>query len=174
MKLAIALAAYVGSIVAANVMAAHYGLVGVGFGLLVSAGTFAAGFALVARDFVHKHGGVLYALAAIGVGSALSWWLSTPGLAVASTIAFTAAELVDLAVFTPAKARLGFAPSILLSNVVSAPVDTLLFLQISGFGITAAAVEGQLVGKLVWATIVPLALYVIAANAATRRVAQAG
>jgi uncharacterized PurR-regulated membrane protein YhhQ (DUF165 family) len=168
-KLAVALAAYIGSIVAANVMTAHLGLVGVGFGLVVTAGTFAAGFALFARDFVHRFGGVGWALAAIGCGSVLSWWLATPQLAVASTIAFCAAELVDLGVFAWVRQRLGFAAAIAASNVVAAPVDTVLFLQIAGFGVTWQAVAGQLVGKLVWATAVPLALYLVGRGALLRQ-----
>ena len=42
----IALATYIASIVAANWMTTTFGLVPIGFGLLVTAGTFAAGFAL--------------------------------------------------------------------------------------------------------------------------------
>ena len=52
--LTIATLAYAASIVAANYLTAHYGLVPAGFGLLVTAGTYAAGFALLARDFVQS------------------------------------------------------------------------------------------------------------------------
>lgn len=168
-RLAASLAVYIGSIVAANVMTAHLGLVGVGFGLVVTAGTFAAGFALFARDFVHRYGGVAWALGAVACGSALSWWLASPGLAVASTVAFCAAELVDLGVFAHVREDFGFAPAIAASNVVAAPVDTVLFLHIAGFGVTWQAVAGQLVGKLVWATVVPLALYLVGRDALLRQ-----
>ncbi len=162
MRLAAALAAYIGSIVAANVMAAELGLVPVGFGLIVAAGTYAAGFALLARDFVHRYGGVWWALAGIGAGSVLSWWLSTPQLALASTAAFLIAELADLGVFAPIRARAGFVRAALASNAVSAPLDTWVFLTLSGFGVTAEAFAGQIVGKFFWATVVPLALFLLA------------
>lgn len=149
---------YVAAIVAANYMTAHLGLVGVGFGLLVTAGTFAAGFALLARDFVQRVGGIRLALAAVAVGGALSWSLASPALAVASTIAFVAAELADLGVFTPLRER-SFAVAALASNVVAAPIDTVLFLHMAGFGVTAEAVAGQFIGKVVWATLLPLSLY---------------
>lgn len=155
----LATAVYIASIVAANIMTAHLGLVPVGFGLLVTAGTFAAGFALLARDFVHQAGGLQLVLAGIVAGAVLSWFMASPALAVASTVAFTAAELVDLLVFTPLR-RHGFARAALASNVVSAPVDTIAFLVLAGFPLTWPAVAGQLVGKLLWATLVPLALYV--------------
>ena len=158
-RLAASLAAYAAAIVAANVMTANLGLVSVGFGLLVTAGTFAAGFALLARDFVHRHGSAWWALLAIAVGAVASWLLATPQLALASTVAFAGAELVDLLIFVPLRKRHGFAVGAIGSNVVSAPLDTVLFLAIAGFPVTWPAVAGQFIGKVVWATLVPLSIY---------------
>lgn len=166
--MAFSLTAYVVAIVAANYLTSHYGLVSVGFGLLVTAGTFAAGFALLARDFVQRYGSIRWALVAIGVGAVLSWFLASPALAVASTVAFAGAELVDLAVYTPTRERAGFVTAALISNVISAPIDTVLFLWLARFPLTFNAVEGQFIGKVVWATLVPLALFIVA-RAATRR-----
>lgn len=178
--LTIATLAYAASIVAANYLTAHYGLVPAGFGLLVTAGTYAAGFALLARDFVQRYAtaawgsraGIAYALACILAAGVLSWFLATPALAVASTLAFLAAELVDLAVFSRVRVRAGFISAALVSNVVSAPVDTVAFLWIAGFPLTWQAVIGQFIAKVLWATLVPLALYVLATRA-TRRTASA-
>ena len=168
LRLAVALGVYVATIVAANVMTAHLGLVGVGFGLKVTAGTFAAGFALVARDFVHRYGGTWWALAGVAVGIAISAVLASPALALASAVAFGAAELVDLVVYQRLAFRNGFVPAVIASNVVSAPIDTVLFLAIAGFPVTWQAVLGQFLAKLVWATLVPLALYVVASRAVLR------
>lgn len=167
--LALTTAVYAAAVVLANVLTSRYGLVSVGFGLLVTAGTYAAGAALLARDFVQRHAaallgrraGIVYVLATILMAGLVSWALSTPGLALASTVAFLVAELVDLSVFTPLRERAGFLTGALVSNVVSAPVDTLLFLWIAGFPITTSAVGGQFVGKVLWATIVPLALWAL-------------
>jgi uncharacterized PurR-regulated membrane protein YhhQ (DUF165 family) len=169
MKLALALTAYISSIVAANIMTSNLGLVGVGFGLVVTAGTFAAGFALFARDFVHRYGGVRWAFAAIAVGGVLSYLMADPFIATASVVAFTAAELVDLGVFSGTRARWGFPAAIAVSNLIAAPVDTVLFLHIAGFPVTWNAVAGQLIGKLVWATAVPLSLYLVGAYAVRRQ-----
>lgn len=170
---ATALAIYVAAIVAANVMTDALGLVPVGFGLMVTAGTYAAGFALLARDFVHRYGGIRLVLLGIAAGAAISWFAASPALAVASTVAFTTAEMADLLVFTPIR-RHGFARAALASNVVSAPVDTFAFLAIAGFPIAAPVVLGQLVGKLLWATILPLALYVGGRRAVLRQPVHAG
>lgn len=159
MRLTASLTVYVGAILAANLLTTHYGLVPVGLGMLVTAGTFAAGFALLARDLVQRDGGIRWAFGAIAVGGLLSWLLADPFIALASVVAFTAAELIDLAVFTPIRPH-GFVRAALASNIVSAPIDTVIFLWIAGFGVTANAVGGQFIGKVIWATVLPLALYV--------------
>lgn len=156
---AIALAVYIGAILAANILSANFGLVPVGFGLLVSAGTYAAGFALLSRDFVHTYLGVRGVLAGIAIGVALAWFLATPALAMASAVAFLVAELADMLVFLWIRPR-GFVRAALFSNIVSAPVDTVLFLWIAGFPLVFESIVGQMVGKILWATVVPLAIFV--------------
>jgi hypothetical protein len=154
-----AFACYIAAIVLANTLTAHYGLVPVGFGLVATAGTYAAGFALLARDVVQETGGVWIVLVGIAIGGVLSWWFATPQLAVASVVAFTLAELADLAVYTPLRRR-GFARAALASNIVGAVVDTYIFLHLAGFPITRDVVAGQLVCKLLWATLLPLAVII--------------
>lgn len=153
----IALAAYIGSIVAANWLTATFGLIPIGFGLLVTAGTFAAGVALIARDWVQTTSGKAIVFAAIVAGAAISYFTSTPALAVASGIAFLVSELADLGVFTPLR-RHSIAAAVLVSSVVSAPVDTVLFLHLAGFPLTWQAVAGQFIVKTGMALIVALGL----------------
>ena len=162
MKLAASVSAYALAILTANYLTSSHGLVPVGFGLLVTAGTFSAGLALLARDFVHRYGGPSWAVVAIAAGGLMSWLLATPALAVASTVAFVGAEVVDLAIYAPICRRYGFAPAAITSNVVSAPLDTVLFLHLAGFGVTWGAVAGQFIGKVAWATLLPLALWMLA------------
>ncbi|MGO4489996.1 VUT family protein [Microbacterium sp. 2RAF4] len=169
---ALALTVYIGAILVANILSANIGLVPVGFGLLVSAGTYAAGFALLSRDFVHTYLGVRGVLAGITIGLALSWFLATPALAMASAVAFLVAEVADMLVFLWIRPR-GFVRAALVSNCVSAPVDTVLFLWIAGFPLMFESIVGQMVGKILWATIVPLAFYVgVRAVARSRTFAQ--
>ncbi|MEV6146361.1 VUT family protein [Streptomyces sp. NPDC051992] len=149
-----ALTGYAGTIVAANYLTSRYGMVHVAPGLMVTAGTFAAGAALLMRDAVQDTLGRWWVLAGIATGGALTW-ATSPTLAAASTAAFLFAELADMAVYTPLRSR-GWARAVFASNTVGAIVDTLLFLWLAGFPITAAAVSGQLVGKLAWATALPV------------------
>lgn len=157
--LGLAVVAYVAAVVLANVVTERLGLVSVGFGLLVTAGTYAAGFALLARDFVHRFGGRRWGLAAIAIGGAISWALSSPALAVASTVAFVSAELIDFGVYVPIRRAKGFIQGALVSNIVSAPIDTFVFLSLAGFPLTTETVVGQFIGKVLWATALPLSLY---------------
>ena len=144
----VSIATYIGSIVLANWLTAHFGLVPIGFGLLVTAGTFAAGVALVTRDWVQVASGRRVVLAAILAGALISAFTSSRALAVASGTAFLVSELIDLGVFTPLRGR-SLALAVLLSSVVSAPVDTVLFLWLAGFNLTWQAVVGQFIVKTV-------------------------
>ena len=150
-----ALACYIATIILANWMTSRFGLVPVGFSLMVTAGTFAAGFALIARDWVQVTSGRRIVLAAILAGALLSALTSSRQIALASGIAFLVSELVDLGVFTPLRPR-SLPLAVLLSSVVSAPVDTVLFLWLAGFGVTWQAVAGQFLVKTVLALIVAL------------------
>jgi uncharacterized PurR-regulated membrane protein YhhQ (DUF165 family) len=60
-------------------------------------------------------------------------------------------EAVDLIVYTPLERR-SWPAAVAASNTVGAVVDTLLFLTIAGFPVTAATVGGQLLVKVVWVT----------------------
>jgi len=146
---------FAGGVLAANLLTARYGLVPVGFGLAATAGTYAAGLCLLARDWVHDTAGRRAVLAAIAAGGLASAALAGPQLAVASASAFVVSELADLAVYQPLRRR-GFIRAALASNAVGAPVDTILFLALAGFGIWAA-LPGQLLAKST-ATVIPVAV----------------
>lgn len=163
-----AAAAYVAVVVLANILSTRYGMVSVGFGLVASAGTYAAGLALGLRDAVQDGLGKWGVLGVIAVGSALSFVLASPIIATASLCAFLAAELCDFAVYTPLRKR-GWAKAVVASNAVGAVVDTWVFLTLAPFGpVTFHAMEGQLVGKILWATLVPVAILSLGRRAQQR------
>ena len=147
------IAGYVATIVAANWLTSTFGLVPIGLGLAVTAGTFAAGAALILRDAVQCAAGKWVVLAAIVTGCVISYLVADPFIAVASAVAFLASELVDFAVFTPLRRR-SIAAAVLVSSIVSAPVDTVLFLHIAGFEVTWQAVLGQFIVKTAMAGVV--------------------
>lgn len=166
--LAASLAGYVASVVLANWLTSHYGLVPVLPGLVTRAGTYAAGAALGLRDLVQQIGGRRLAVLAIAAAAVLSWVLSSPQLAIASATAFLLAELADFAVYTPLRER-GWVRAVLASNIVGAPIDTLVFLGLAGFPLTWSTVLGQLVGKLLWATLVPVLILAAVSRAVPRQ-----
>jgi hypothetical protein len=145
------LLAFIGTIVVANAVTSRYGLISAGFGLLVPAGTYAAGLALGLRDALHETGGVRLVLGAIAVGALASWLVADGRIALASGAAFALSELFDLAVYAPLRRR-GWRRAVVASNAVGSVVDTVVFLALSGLGVTATAVGGQLLVKAVWVT----------------------
>jgi hypothetical protein len=154
-----AIGGFVGAALAANVLTARFGLIPVGAGLTATAGTFAAGFTLLARDIVHDVAGRRAVLACIGAGAAATAAVAGAHLALASAAAFTVSELLDLLVYQPLRRR-GFIRAALASNAVGAPTDSLVFLTLAGFPIFSS-LPGQLWAKAL-ATVVPVALFVVA------------
>lgn len=150
------LVAYVAAIVAANLLTSWFGQSRLpGMALQVTWGTYAAGGALLLRDFVQDRCGARWVWVGIGVGAVLTA-LTSPSLALASTAAFVLAEGLDMAVYTPLREH-GWARAALASGCVGALVDTLVFLSIAPFPFSWSSVGGQLVGKVVWATALPVA-----------------
>ena len=154
---------FVGSVVVANWLTTRFGFVPVGFGQAATAGTFAAGFALAARDAIQDTLGKRWMLALLAMASVLSYVVADPHIATASAIAFLLAELLDFAVYTPLrrKSRLGdkrWAASVLASDAVGAVADTIVFIAIAfGWAAVLPAMAGQLIGKA-WATLAYLVL----------------
>lgn len=153
---ATALTAYITAIVAANWLTNHYGLIPMGFGLTATAGTYAAGLALLLRDAVQDYAGTRWVFAGIAAGALLTAAMS-PALAVASGVAFTVAEVLDTAVYTPLRKR-GWGRAALLSGIAGAIADTALFLWLAPFPFGWPVFWGQLVGKGLWATLLPVLL----------------
>jgi uncharacterized PurR-regulated membrane protein YhhQ (DUF165 family) len=149
--------ALLASVLLANLLTTYYGPVPAGFGLMVTAGTYAAGLSFGLRDALHSAGGVRWVLAAIAGGIALSALLGDGRIALASAVAFGVAELTDLAVYAPLRRR-NWRAAVVTSNAVGAVADTLLFLWIAGFPMTAELVGGQLLVKAAWMTLLALAV----------------
>lgn len=153
MKIAVSFA-YLGVIVAANLAVVWFGVVSIAPGLMAPAGVVFAGLALLLRDAIPDRRLVV---ALIAAGAVLSAVLSDPMIALASAAAFTISELVDWVVFELQRRRgASWTWAATGSNLVSAPLDTVAFLWLSGFGLAPALIAGQLVGKLLYATVLPV------------------
>lgn len=146
------------SLLLANWVTTDYGFIPVGFGFEATAGTIFAGIMLASRDAVQDALGRMAVVGMIVLGTAISFFIAAPEIAIASALAFGLAELFDFAVYSPirAKSNLGdrrWAVAVVLSNIVGAFTDTVVFLGVA-FGAAAImpALPGQMVGKL-WATL---------------------
>ena len=151
--------AYLLSIVAAVWAIDLFGIVNIlGTGLYAPAAVYVVGFTLVLRDFLHDHVTRTGMAAVIIVGAALSA-LVNPGLALASGVAFLIAEGLDALVYERVRDHAGRVKGIVLSNAISIPVDSFIFLALA-FG-SLEFFWGQVVGKTV-ATVVALIVIVLA------------
>ena len=161
----ILIAAYIATIPAANFLIGHVGtvcipqgpcLIPVAPGLDAPSGVLMIGAALLFRDLVQRQYGPTWSLGCIVAGTALSFLIAPPALAVASGAAFLLSELSDFAVYTPL-ARKRFIFALIASCIVGAVVDSGLFLWLA-FG-SLDHLAGQITGKvyavLAYASIAP-------------------
>jgi len=103
-------------------------------------GAFIYPFAFLVNDLTNRRFGpqtarrVVYA--GFVAGLAVSWWLASPRLALASGTAFLFAQLLDIAVFTPLR-RKSWWQAPLAAAIAGSLLDTIVF-----FGIAFAAPFG--------------------------------
>jgi len=135
---------YLGSIILANVMVHTFGIVTV-LGLTFPAGAIAIGLTFSARDFVQQRHGNFGCWIWMLMASLVTFAFNQQ-LALASVCAFFVAEFIDWAIFT--RTRGGLEKRLLLSNLVSTPLDSLVFVLIA-FGPFWPIIWGQTIIKMV-------------------------
>lgn len=142
---AAAIAAYIASIVTANLLVAHYGP-----GITIINAFALIGLDLVLRDYLHDswRGRIAPMGALIAVAGVISYAANpaTGRIAVASTVAFAVAALADWLVYAAA-ARKPWLVRSNASNVAGAAVDSLLFPTIAFGGVLWPIVFGQFAAK---------------------------
>jgi uncharacterized PurR-regulated membrane protein YhhQ (DUF165 family) len=115
---------YILTIYLVNLGFTHVPLVDLGFGLF-SPMAIVVGAIFVIRDYAQRAVGH-WVLAGMAIGCLLSYYLADPVVAVASVASFAVSELADWLMYTATKKP--FYKRVLYSSIVSAPVDTGLFL----------------------------------------------
>ena len=108
------------------------------------------GFVFVIRDFAQRRVGH-YVLLGMLAGIALSLLMVSKELAFASAAAFAVGELADWAIFTATGKP--FSQRILLSSLLGAPLDSLVFLTLVGLA-SPLAMQVQISSKLAGALLV--------------------
>jgi queuosine precursor transporter len=114
-------------------------------GIAAPSGVYLIGLILVLRDLVQRTSGPWVTLALIMLGTGIVALMS-PALAVASALAFLVSEGIDFAIYTYLE-RDTFIGAVLISNLVSIVVDSIIFLTVA-FG-SLAFLDGQIIGKLI-------------------------
>lgn len=125
----VAFIGFVACVFMANWATERWGLIDYPLGLQATAGTVFAGLAFTMRDGTQTGLGRWWAVVAVLVGAALTWFIA-PSFAVASAVAFLVSESADFAIYTPLKER-EWGTAVLVSNAVGAFVDSWLFLWIA-------------------------------------------
>lgn len=95
-------------------------------GTMWSVGSVLAGAVFVVRDYAQKELGHKLIFIPMIAAAVLSYLMASPFVAFASLLAFSASEVCDYLAFTFKKGS--FKSKVILSSVVSIPVDTAIFL----------------------------------------------
>ena len=144
-------AAYIAFIVAVNYGFSVVPLVEMWNGEKWPPMSLAVGLVFVLRDFAQREIGhkVWFAMAAAGV---LSYLMADPFVALASVIAFAISEAADWAIYSYTQKP--FAQRILLSSLVSTPLDSAVFLAVIGHlswsGVIAMTLSKMVAALVVW------------------------
>lgn len=143
---------YLLSILAANLLVIWFGIVKLG-PIMFPAGAVLIGLTFTFRDLVQRRFGKWKCWWWMAAATIITAFLSFD-LAVASGLAFIAAEGVDWLIYSYSKTT--FKNRVVLSNLFGTPIDSLVFVTLA-FGWNWAAIWGQTLVKLVSSlAVVPL------------------
>ena len=142
---------YFCSILVANWLVLQFGIITIG-PLVFPAGAVAVGITFSARDYVQKQYGKWGCWLWMLLACVVTYFLN-PTLALASVTAFAVAEIVDWIVYSFSK--LPFKKRIMLSNVFSTPIDSIVFVVLA-FGWTWPVIIGQTIVKFISSGVVLL------------------
>jgi uncharacterized PurR-regulated membrane protein YhhQ (DUF165 family) len=108
------------------------------------------GIVFVLRDYAQREIGHKILLATLAAG-VLTYFMVDPAIAVASITAFVLSEMADWAIYSFTKRPL--QSRILISSLVSVPLDTLAFQHLAGY-LTPAAFATEVLSKALGVAIV--------------------
>jgi uncharacterized PurR-regulated membrane protein YhhQ (DUF165 family) len=140
---------YLGSIILGNILVHNLGLVKL-FGLTFPAGAVAIGLTFSARDFVQERYGKFGCWGWMLTASLITLAFNRQ-LALASVCAFMLAEFSDWLIYTGVRGS--FEKRLILSNLISTPLDSLVFVLLA-FGPVWPAIWGQTLIKMICSLLV--------------------
>ena len=119
---------YIATVVAINMAFAYIPPIVLFDGTIFTIGSVVAGLVFVARDYAQREVGHKAVLALMAAAGLLSYLLADPFVAIASITAFAISELSDYIVYSKYKGD--FNKRVVVSSLVSVPIDTAVFLAI--------------------------------------------
>ena len=119
---------YISTVVAINMAFAYIPPIVLFDGTIFTIGSVVAGLVFVARDFAQREVGHKVVLLLMAAAGLLSYLLADPFVAIASITAFAISELSDYIVYSKYKGD--FNKRVVVSSLVSVPIDTAVFLAI--------------------------------------------
>lgn len=135
---------YLGSIVLANILVDTLGIITV-LGVTFPAGAAVIGLTFSARDLVQERYGKFGCWGWMLVASLITFAFNQQ-LALASVCAFGIAEFSDWAIYSTARGSV--ERRLLLSNLISTPLDSIVFVLLA-FGPLWPAIWGQTIVKMI-------------------------
>ena len=119
---------YISTVVAINMAFAYIPPIILFDGTIFTVGSVIAGLVFVARDFAQREVGHKIVLLLMAAAGLLSYLLADPFVAIASIAAFAISEISDYIVYSKYKGD--FNKRVIVSSLVSVPIDTAVFLAI--------------------------------------------
>jgi len=119
---------YITTVVAINMAFAYIPPVVLFDGTIFTVGSVIAGLVFIARDFAQREVGHKVVLLLMAAAGLLSYLLADPFVAIASIAAFAISEISDYIVYSKYKGD--FNKRVVVSSLVSVPIDTAVFLAI--------------------------------------------
>lgn len=116
---------YIANVVLCNLLFSYVPMVDLGPLGMLSPVAALVGFTFVFRDYAQRAVGH-WVLACMAVACLISFYMADPFVAIASALAFGVSEITDYALYTWTKRP--FYKRVLISSLVSTPVDTVVFL----------------------------------------------
>ncbi len=143
----VAVLAMVVVVTASNILVQYpvqFDLGSIHLGDILTWGAFTYPFAFLVSDLTNRHDGPAQAryvvLVGFLVGLALSFWLSTPRIAIASGSAFLIGQMLDIAVFQRLRNRYWLVPP-LSASLFGSLLDTAIFFTLA-FAPALAFIDG--------------------------------
>ena len=119
---------YIATVVFINLAFAYIPPIVLFDGTIFTVGSVIAGLVFVARDFAQREVGHKVVLLLMAAAGLLSYLLADPFVAIASIVAFAISEISDYIVYSKYKGD--FNKRVVVSSLVSVPIDTAVFLAI--------------------------------------------